>query len=195
MWMAKFAPRVTEDEIRAARRRIAAGESKRSVARSLGYSGSSPHKALQQRIDAQDRREDCERLERQTRGATAEAEKKRIARVVRTGDGQVQRTTETPERGATFPERSQRVRGDLERAKIDEGRKRYADPEAEWLAGRDSDRTAEERHRRDHPEEYVRFDLIDLTETRRASKTGETEALATAARLADRYGPLELRAQ
>jgi hypothetical protein len=105
MWMAEFAPRVTEEEIRSARRRIAAGESKRSVARLLGYTGSSPHKALQQRIDAQERRDDFERLERQTRVATAEAEKKRIARGVRTGYGQVQRTTEAPEHGRTFPER------------------------------------------------------------------------------------------
>lgn len=110
--MAAFAPRVSEDEISVARRRIAAGESKRSVARSLGYSGTSPHKALQQRIDSQERREEAGRIEHQVGRAAAGAEKKRIARGIRTGYGDLERTTDRPEgrEGQNFATDIDRVR-------------------------------------------------------------------------------------
>jgi hypothetical protein len=215
MCMAKFTPRVSEDEIRAARRRIAAGESKRSVARSLGYSGSSPHKALQQRIDAQERREELERVEHQAYRATAEAEKKRLARGVRTGYGDLRRSTDRPEdRGGSNPSADiDRVRRQLDAdaearrrqlEREDRGRRfglsNYRPgTEEHWLDEREAQRRAERQElaRRAAFGRWEIRDLADRVVGRLPALTDDREAEAAAERSAARtlsngelvYGP------
>jgi hypothetical protein len=221
MWMAKFAPRATEEEIRSARRRIAAGESKRSVARSLGYSGSSPHKALQQRIDSQERREELERMDRHADRAAADAEKKRVARGVRTGYAEIARTSDRPEeRGGTnvsadidrvrvqlesddHQARRERLRQEEAQAVAERANRRarfgfapnsgktYRDPESAWLQEKDDLALAELEHQHAHPEEYARYHLITLDGRKVGAKTGYSAACETAERLALRLGPVE----
>ena len=213
--MTKFTPRISDHEIRAARRRIAAGESKRSVARSLGYAGSSPHKALQQRIDNQERGEEVERIERQANRAAAEAERKRFARGVRTGYGDLERTTDRPERrdGRNFSADIDRVRRQLDadaealrhqREREDRDHrfglsKHRPGTEEYWLDERDARRPAQQTEvsRRSAFGRWEIRDLADRVVGRLPPLTDDVEAQAAASRFAARtlsngepvYGP------
>lgn len=48
----RYRPLIPDSDVRAAARRVAAGESLRKVAADIGYTGSSGHRALKRRIDA-----------------------------------------------------------------------------------------------------------------------------------------------
>jgi hypothetical protein len=218
----RFKPRLSDDEVRTAARRVATGESHRAVARSLGIDPS----ALRQRIRKLEARAAAEAHDLRADRAVHDAEKKRVARGIRTGYAEIARTSDRPEErgGATIQDEVARVSAELERdgevrrarlreeerAKAEERADRrarfgfptasgkvYKDGEAQWLQDKDDRTIAALEHAERHPEIAERHSLFALDGSWIASKSAgltSDELDAWAETFVPKHGPVEIRA-